>query len=146
MRPAVGFRAIKQSSCPQMFSYPLVLLVEDDPEIRDVMQDALEGDGFDVVPASNGKQALDFLSNTRPDLVLLDLMMPQVTGWEVLDEMRRNSWLQAVPTVVVTGALRDRPAGISALVRKPFQMPDERWGVPKMELEFIYLEKSLVPK
>ena len=60
-----------------------VLLVEDDLEIRDILQDVLEADGFDVVPASNGKQALDFLILNRPqkaDSVILDLMMPMVSG------------------------------------------------------------------
>ena len=70
-----------------------VLLVEDDLDIRDVLQDLLEGEGYDVIPAANGKQALDFLTLNDPpgaDLVILDLMMPMVSGWEVLDRMARG--------------------------------------------------------
>ena len=64
------------------------LLVEDDLDVRDTLQDLLESEGFDVVPAANGKQAIDFLTLNQPagaDLVILDLMMPMVSGWEVLE-------------------------------------------------------------
>ncbi len=67
-----------------------VLLVEDDADIRDSLQDILEDEGFDVVPAANGKQAIDFLTLNDPigaDLVILDLLMPMVSGWEVLERM-----------------------------------------------------------
>ena len=64
-----------------------LLLVEDDLDVRDTLQDLLESEGLDVIPAANGKQALDFLTLNDPpgaDLVILDLMMPLVSGWEVL--------------------------------------------------------------
>ena len=67
-----------------------VLLVEDDLDVRDTLQDLLESEGFDVVPAANGKQAIDYLTLNDPpgaDLVILDLMMPMVSGWEVLEKM-----------------------------------------------------------
>jgi len=67
-----------------------VLLVEDDADIRDSLQDILEDEGFDVIPAANGKQAIDFLTLNDPigaDLVILDLLMPMVSGWEVLERM-----------------------------------------------------------
>jgi len=70
-----------------------VLLVEDDPEVRDVLEDELEENGYNVIPAANGKQALDFLTLNRPekaDVVILDLMMPMVSGWEVLEHMHAN--------------------------------------------------------
>ena len=60
-----------------------VLLAEDDLEIRDILQDLLEAEGYDVIPASHGRQALEFLQGARgdkdrlPDLVVLDLMMPR---------------------------------------------------------------------
>ena len=75
-----------------------VLLVEDDLEIRDILQDVLEADGFDVFPASNGKQALDFLNLNQPqkaDLVILDLMMPMVSGWQVMEQMHQDPRLVA---------------------------------------------------
>ena len=64
-----------------------VLLVEDDLDIRDTLQDLLESEGMDVIPAANGKQAIDFLLLNDPpgaDLVILDLMMPLVSGWVLM--------------------------------------------------------------
>ena len=103
-----------------------VLLVEDDLDVRDLLQDYLEGKGFDVVPAGTGKQALDFLMSEGappPDIVILDLMMPLVNGWQVLEQMRNQPQLAQVPVVVLTAATSDKPTGASAVVRKPFQ-PD----------------------
>jgi two-component system response regulator CpxR len=103
-----------------------VLLVEDDFDVRDLLQDFLEAKGFDVIPAGTGKQALDFLmldGGSPPDIVILDLMMPLVTGWQVLERMRSHPQLAHVPVVVLTAATADKPSGASALVRKPFH-PD----------------------
>jgi CheY-like chemotaxis protein len=101
-----------------------ILLAEDDLEIRDVVQDLLEEIGCDVIPARTGKQALDFLSNdprSPPDIVILDLMMPLVTGWQVLEVIQRDPALAAVPVVILTAATQDRPSGVAALLQKPFQ-------------------------
>lgn len=104
-----------------------VLLVEDDLDVRDVLQDLLEDRGYDVIPASNGKQALDYLGadgSQRPDAVILDLMMPLVTGWQVLEAMRRDARLSGIPVVVLTAVTRDKPAGVAAVVKKPFRIDD----------------------
>jgi CheY-like chemotaxis protein len=101
-----------------------ILLAEGDLEIRDVVQDLLEEIGCDVIPARTGKQALDFLSNdprSPPDIVILDLMMPLVTGWQVLEVIQRDPALAAVPVVILTAATQDRPSGVAALLQKPFQ-------------------------
>jgi two-component system, chemotaxis family, chemotaxis protein CheY len=103
-----------------------VLLVEDDLDVRDLLQDYLEAKGFDVIPAGTGKQALDFLlteGGSPPDIVILDLMMPLVNGWQVLERMRNHPALAGIPVVVLTAATSDKPTGASAVVRKPFQ-PD----------------------
>jgi two-component system, OmpR family, response regulator CpxR len=89
-----------------------VLLVEDDPEVRDVLEDELEENGYNVIPAANGKQALDFLTLNRPekaDVVILDLMMPMVSGWEVLDHMHANPQLADIPVIVLSAVSLDRP-------------------------------------
>jgi CheY-like chemotaxis protein len=103
-----------------------VLLVEDDLDVRDLLQDYLEAKGFDVVPAGTGKQALDFLLGEGarpPDIVILDLMMPLVNGWQVLEQMRSHPPLAHIPVVVLTAATSDKPTGADVIVRKPFQ-PD----------------------
>src|SRR6185503_18227343 len=100
-----------------------VLLVEDDVEIRDILQDLLEAEGYDVVPASHGRQALEFLLASRgarlPSLVVLDLMMPLVDGTEVLKAMKEDAELADIPVVVLSAVARERPAGAAAFLRKP---------------------------
>jgi CheY-like chemotaxis protein len=105
-----------------------VLLVEDDLDIRDVLQDVLEGDGYDVVPAANGKQALDFLTLNEPpgselvDLVILDLMMPMISGWDVLERMATDPRLERIPVIVVSAVAREKPARAHIFLRKPFTL------------------------
>lgn len=103
-----------------------VLLAEDDLEIRDILQDLLEAEGYDVIPASHGRQALEFLRSARgsklPDLVVLDIMMPLVDGSQVLDEMKRDPVLAEIPVVVLSAAVRERPAGAAAFLRKPIPL------------------------
>jgi CheY-like chemotaxis protein len=102
-----------------------VLLVEDDLTIRDILQDQLEEDGYDVVPATNGKQAIDYLTldhSSQPDLIILDLMTPIVTGWQVLERLRGDPGLSRIPVIVVTATSGDKPTGATTLLRKPFRM------------------------
>jgi CheY-like chemotaxis protein len=103
------------------------LLAEDDLEIRDILQDLLEAEGYDVVPASHGRQALEFLQGARggdklPDLVVLDLMMPLVDGHQVLDTMKSDPELAAIPVVVLSAVARERPVGAAAFLRKPIPL------------------------
>ncbi len=102
-----------------------ILLVEDDPDVRDSLQDILEDEGFDVVPASNGKQAIEFLASNEParaDLVILDLLMPMVSGWEVLQHMAAQPQLAGVPVIVLSAVMTPRPARAQGFVRKPFSL------------------------
>jgi DNA-binding response OmpR family regulator len=102
-----------------------VLLVEDDLDIRDILQDVLEKEGYDVFPASNGKQAIDFLTMNQParaDVVILDLMMPLVSGWEVLRYMRGDPELTGIPVIVLSAVTSDRPNGAHKFIAKPFTL------------------------
>jgi CheY-like chemotaxis protein len=103
-----------------------VLLVEDENELRDIVGDLLEHDGYEVIPASNGKQAIEFLHNARklPSVIVLDLMMPIVSGWECLAAIRNEERLASIPVLVVTAARHDRPDGVTALLKKPFSIAD----------------------
>jgi DNA-binding response OmpR family regulator len=99
-----------------------ILLVEDDGCLRDAIEDFLEDYGFEVVPACNGKQALDFLAMDRaapPDLMILDLMLPLITGWQVLEIVRRDPRYDQMPVLVLTGVSQDRPVGATAILHKP---------------------------
>ena len=102
-----------------------VLLVEDDADIRDSLQDILEDEGFDVIPAANGKHAIDFLTLNEPagaDLVILDLLMPMVSGWEVLERMTGDPKLNDIPVLVLSAAAAPKPERAQGFVRKPFSL------------------------
>jgi CheY-like chemotaxis protein len=103
-----------------------VLLVEDDLEIRDVLQDLLEAEGYDVIPASHGRQALDYLEaapmDGLPDLVVLDLMIPFVDGTQVLATMKGDPKLSPIPVVVLSAVVRELPLGASAFLPKPIPL------------------------
>jgi CheY-like chemotaxis protein len=105
-----------------------ILLVEDDPDLRDVLQDILEDSGYDVIPASDGRQALEYLRTTcgsddGPALVILDVTLPMVNGWQVLGAIRDDPHLQ-IPVIVVSSSALWRPEGAAGYLRKPFNLVD----------------------
>jgi CheY-like chemotaxis protein len=79
-----------------------VLIIDDDELMRRTISIALEQDGWKTVDAGNGREALAQLAETRPDVIVLDLMMPEMDGFEFLDEMRRRSEWRDIPVLVVT--------------------------------------------
>jgi CheY-like chemotaxis protein len=79
-----------------------VLVVDDDAEVRALFRRMLEPDGYTVVEAPNGRAALDRLGEITPGVILLDLMMPEMDGFEFVAEFRRHEAWRAIPIVVVT--------------------------------------------
>jgi CheY-like chemotaxis protein len=79
-----------------------VLVAEDEPATREMLRRVLEKSGWTVVEAVNGREALEIVTRQRPALVLLDLMMPEMDGFEFLDELRQRPELQSIPVVVLT--------------------------------------------
>lgn len=98
-----------------------VLVVDDDEDTVDTMRDILEGEGHIVRSATNGKDALASALANPPDLVLLDLNMPEMDGRAFLDEIRRHTALRNVTVVVISGApdAVDLPC---ETVRKPLRL------------------------
>ena len=98
-----------------------LLIVDDDREIREALRTALEDEGFTVAVAANGAEAMAKMEERPPRVVLLDLMMPIVDGWEVLDRMRADPALDDV-RVCVCSAVPDVRAAREAdcVLRKPF--------------------------
>jgi len=78
------------------------LLVDDDEIVRRSVRQALEPIGWKVTEAENGQVAVDAITAARPDVIILDLMMPKMDGFEFLDELRRRSDWQGIPVVVIT--------------------------------------------
>lgn len=83
-----------------------VLLVEDHPDVRDMMSLALELAGYRVMTAANGKDALDLVRRERPCVILLDLMMPVMDGWQFQAALERSRACREVPLIVIS-ALTD---------------------------------------
>ena len=83
---------------------PRALVVEDDLNAREMLRRLLVGEGWKVSVASNGREALDLLTTENSNLVLLDLMMPEMDGFEFLDEFRKNPKFASTPIIVVTAA------------------------------------------
>lgn len=106
---------------------PCILVAEDDTDLRSMLRLLLEKEGFTVLPAADGAQALLLASRQQPDLVLLDVMMPHVNGWEVLAELRRTC---KVPVMMLTalGQAADRVRGLELgaddYLTKPFYPPE----------------------
>jgi two-component system response regulator AdeR len=83
---------------------PLALIAEDDKDIADILRAYLEREGFRTVQAADGRTALDLHLALRPDIMLLDITMPLVDGWEVLSEVRRRG---GTPVIVITALDQD---------------------------------------
>lgn len=79
-----------------------ILVVDDEQGVLDLLVDNLSGDGYDVITATNGASALVLIYRERPDVVLLDLMIPVVNGYEVLRELRRNPTTKKLPVILLT--------------------------------------------
>lgn len=80
----------------------IVLVVEDDSFLRKLLSDKLRHEGFELFEATNGQEALDFLKNNKPILMLLDLMMPGVDGFQVLESVRRDERIKDLPVIVLS--------------------------------------------
>jgi CheY-like chemotaxis protein len=79
-----------------------LLVVDDDLLVHDLVVQLLEGEAYDVQTASDGREALAAISRRRPDVILLDLLMPQMDGFGVLEEMRQDPQLRDIPVIVFT--------------------------------------------
>ena len=106
-----------------------VLVVEDEPGIAEVLTGFLTADGHAVIAAVNGEEALELFFREKPDLVLLDIMLPGIDGWEVLRRIRRES---DRPVILITalGRLDDKVKGLSLgaddYIGKPFAWEEVR--------------------
>ena len=102
-----------------------VLIVEDEWAIADWLEVLLSENGYNVLSAGNGREALDILHRETPDLVLTDFMMPFVDGASLIAAMQEKSATREIPVVVMTSLLenvvRDRVVGYRAYLRKPFR-------------------------
>ncbi len=100
-----------------------VLVVEDDPGVRDGVLALLQDHGFAASGAPDGAAALELVAATKPDVILLDLAMPQVGGDEFLERMRSDPALERIPVIVMSAWARriEPPVPVAGWLPKPFQ-------------------------
>jgi DNA-binding response OmpR family regulator len=103
-----------------------VLVVDDDAIIRRFLVEALTDDGYEVREAGDGGQALAILGDWRPNLIVLDLMMPVLDGWEFLAQQRHLAHLADIPVLVLSAAHRvqDTALDAAAVFAKPFDLDE----------------------
>lgn len=106
-----------------------ILIAEDEEDVVFVIKAALEKAGYEVIPASDGEQALQMISKEKPDLVLLDIMMPKLDGYSVNVQIRSNPETKNIPVIIVTGRgqMREvfelnKEAPINDFLEKPFRI------------------------
>jgi CheY-like chemotaxis protein len=96
-----------------------VLVVDDEPDVRYLLRITLELAGYGVVEAAHGEAALEQVRRSPPQLVLTDRMMPRMNGGELIERLRADESLKAIPIVIISGTRGDR-GGADAVLGKPF--------------------------
>jgi CheY-like chemotaxis protein len=119
-------RQMKHEMNGQMTRHPYILVVEDDPDLRQNLTDILRAEGYVTGAAANGREALAILQTSeRPSLIVLDLAMPDMNGWQFRDKQRADLRLIDIPVLVVTANRNLGPnvPGNEVLV-KPFGLDE----------------------
>jgi len=115
-----------QSHCAGPQSRPSpgksVLVVEDNRELRELLVDLLESDGYQVSAAENGEEALEKARLRRPELILLDLMMPVMNGWQFRERQLQDPSLSDVPVIVLSAFASN--LDFAGYLPKPFRVAD----------------------
>jgi len=105
---------------------PVVLVAEDDADILDLVELRLRQEGYDVITARDGQEALRLAGERRPALALLDVQMPRVNGYDVTRRLRADAATRAMVIIILTASVRDTElarafeAGADDFLRKPF--------------------------
>ncbi len=111
-----------------MIDRPLILIVEDDNAIASVIQESVEDSGYRSVRAPDGHVAIELAESLRPDIIIMDLMMPRLTGGEAAVELKRNPLTARIPIIAIS-AVDDISAiaeilPLDAILEKPFDLDD----------------------
>lgn len=107
-----------------------VLAIDDENDILLIIKSALHEEGYDVVTANNGYDGLALAEDASPDLIILDVMMPEMDGFEVLQQLKENEKTARIPIVILTGmSSKDKirealDKGIDYYIVKPFEYQD----------------------
>lgn len=117
-----------------------IAIIEDDQAISQMYRIKFEAEGYDVETAENGELGLELLEKMRPNIVLLDLMMPIMTGEEMLDKLRATSWGKDIKVIILTNRGEQeippevKQLGVSALILKADMTPRQVAELVKTKL------------
>jgi len=104
-----------------------IVYIEDEPELIDLVEQILSQKGYKVIGAVGGQEGLDIIRDQIPDLILLDLMMPDIEGWDVYQQIRGNESTKNIPVIILTAKTQDidkvlglHIAKVDDYISKPF--------------------------
>ena len=104
-----------------------ILIIEDNLEIRENTSEILELEGYEVITAMNGKLGFELAKERMPDLILCDIMMPEMNGYEVFEHLKMNEKTSAIPFIFITASAEKSEVrlglnmGAAGYIRKPFE-------------------------
>lgn len=104
------------------FEKSTILVVDDDEDCREALAFLLSSEGYHVISAANGREALDYLRSSPAALIILDLMMPVMDGWEFRRLQKNDPQIESVPVVVLTAAWNPYTIDAQAIIRKPIDI------------------------
>ncbi len=114
-----------------------VVCIEDEPEMIDLIRLILSRKGFELIGAVGGREGLETVRRVKPDLVLLDLMMPDMDGWEVYQQMKADEELKDIPVIVVTAKAQSIDKVLGLHIAKVDDYITKPFG-PQELLESVY--------
>ncbi len=121
-----------------------ILIIDDEPDTLTYFSNLLQDEGFDTRVAENGDEGIKMVRQNRPDLITLDISMPETSGVRCYRELRSNEEWKAIPVIMITGISEDFRGFISS--RKQVPPPDGYLTKPVDEKELIDLINKLLPE
>ncbi len=114
-----------------MESGKVILLVDDDLTLREMYDERLKAEGFEIIQASNGEEAIAKAKDVKPNVILLDIMMPKINGFDVLKDLKENPETKDTPVIILTALIQDvdrlqgKKLGAADYIVKSETMPGE---------------------
>ncbi len=108
----------------------VILIVEDDPKNLKLLRDLLQVSGYSTIEATDGKQGVDLAKATKPDLILMDIMMPEMDGYMACNALKMDETTRGIPVVLLTGMAYElnkklaREVGAGGYITKPFDVKE----------------------
>lgn len=117
-----------------------IAIIEDDQAISQMYRFKFEGEGYEVETADNGKLGLELVENMKPDIILLDIMMPEMTGDEMLEKLRATNWGKTIKVIILTNMGEQeippkvKELGVSGIILKADMTPKQVADIVKKQL------------